>query len=664
MKRLILIGLSATLLLLICLAYSNHFTNGFEFDDTHTIVYNQYIRDIKNLPHFFTDIKYFGTMPNNQGYRPILVALNTIDYRLAGGLNPVYFHTSIFLSYLLLLILLFSLFKKIMTISDGSTNVSLWALLAVGFYGLHTANAETINYIIMRCDSFSALCIVASLLLYITPQTRKYYLYLITLVIGIGTKEVGVMGAPLLFVYILFFEENCSIPDLLLFKDRQTIFNAFKKSLPALLVSFGLFFLIRKFIIPQEQVLFEDPGSVTAWNYFYTQWFVIAHYIGNFILPLNLSVDPDFSYFETIVNQKVLLSLLLIIALFVTAFVTSIKTNTRPIAFGILWFFITLAPTSSIIPFGQLANDHRTFLPYIGLVLSVFCWLRLLYLRYERSILSYKYLNVFLFVLYFSIISLHAYGAYQRNRVWSSSETLWRDAVVKGPENGRAQMNYGLTLMEQGKYQEVVPYFNKALERFPYWAYIHINMALLKEATGFPVDAEFYFQNAIKYQPDVPEAYLFYARWLHKKDRVGEAIVQLEKGKSISPAHVSINELYDALRLENAVIKKNQKEKLSKLKQLVKEKPSADNYIELSLLYYKSEMYNECIVACRKALAFNPQSAIAYNNICSAYNALKQWDMAVGACAKSLEIDSTFERAKNNLKWAQNSRDTTNHANF
>lgn len=91
----ILIGVIFFLTIL-CITYSNHFTNGFEFDDTHTIVNNQYIRNINNVPLFFTDIKYYGTNPGNQGYNPILVTLNTVDYWWAGELNPVYFHVSIF----------------------------------------------------------------------------------------------------------------------------------------------------------------------------------------------------------------------------------------------------------------------------------------------------------------------------------------------------------------------------------------------------------------------------------------------------------------------------------------------------------------------------------------------------------------------------------------
>src|SRR5882724_7320570 len=112
-KKPVITSMAVVLLLMLCAAYFNHFTNGFQYDDTHAIVDNAYIRDIKNLPLFFTDIKYFGTNINNQAYRPIVVSLNAIDYWMAGGLNPVYFHADIFVSYIALLVLLFFLFKNI-----------------------------------------------------------------------------------------------------------------------------------------------------------------------------------------------------------------------------------------------------------------------------------------------------------------------------------------------------------------------------------------------------------------------------------------------------------------------------------------------------------------------------------------------------------------------
>src|SRR5688500_13367562 len=72
--------LSIFIFALLLYAYSNHFHNPFHFDDDHTIVANQYIRDIGNIPKFFTDASTTSSLPANQAYRPGLTTLNAIDY--------------------------------------------------------------------------------------------------------------------------------------------------------------------------------------------------------------------------------------------------------------------------------------------------------------------------------------------------------------------------------------------------------------------------------------------------------------------------------------------------------------------------------------------------------------------------------------------------------
>ena len=64
-------------------------------------------------------------------------------------------------------------------------------------------------------------------------------------------------------------------------------------------------------------------------------------------------------------------------------------------------------------------------------------------------------------------------------------------------------------------------------------------------------------------------------------------------------------------------------------------------------------MYKESIDASQRALQLQPNNAIAYNIICSAYCAMKEWQKAADACNKALEIDPSFQRAKNNLDWAK-----------
>src|ERR1700690_3874598 len=94
--------------------YINHFQNGFHFDDFHTVNQNVNIQNLKTLPRFFPDARLFTTRPTHQVYQPLTSATLAIDYWLGGGLNPLYFHLSTFLWFLVMLVLLFFLFRRIM----------------------------------------------------------------------------------------------------------------------------------------------------------------------------------------------------------------------------------------------------------------------------------------------------------------------------------------------------------------------------------------------------------------------------------------------------------------------------------------------------------------------------------------------------------------------
>ncbi len=68
----------------ICTAYtdvdSNHFDNAFHFDDMHTIVNNEYIRDIRNVPRFFSDVETGSSLPTNQSYHQPVSIINKQIY--------------------------------------------------------------------------------------------------------------------------------------------------------------------------------------------------------------------------------------------------------------------------------------------------------------------------------------------------------------------------------------------------------------------------------------------------------------------------------------------------------------------------------------------------------------------------------------------------------
>ena len=75
--------------------------------------------------------------------------------------------------------------------------------------------------------------------------------------------------------------------------------------------------------------------------------------------------------------------------------------------------------------------------------------------------------------------------------------------------------------------------------------------------------------------------------------------------------------------------------------------------MQLSQAYYRAGDCKKCIETCEKAIALKPAFAEAYNNICAAYNKMKEWDKAAVACKKALEISPGYDLAKNNLAWAE-----------
>lgn len=642
-----ILSLAWCFVLLLVGVYGNHFDNGFYFDDSHTILNNTYIRDLDNTVKFFTDLETFGTMPNNRTHRPMVTLLNAIDYHWGGGYNSMYFHISIFFWYLVQLVLMFFFFRKLFNITAPRFQTAWIAFLSVVFYAFHTANAETLNYIIMRSDSFSTLCIILAFVVH--QNTRgigRYFWPIIPMLIGLNAKETGLMFVPLFYVYVLLFELNHDKKKWWSGPFVMDYVYAFLYTLPYLVVGLGYFIFQRQYFRPDESVFVATKAS--AITYFITQWRVIAHYIANFIFPVHLSADPDTQLSGDILNHETLFSLSLLLILFGIAVVNMRVKRRQPIAFGILWFFIALAPTSSIVPFGQVSNDHRTFFPYLGLVLALGWYIGLLLHKYADRIKTMKWVPYALVVVYLGIIGAHSYGIRQRNEVWNDSDSLWYDVTIKSPKNARGLMNYALGLMRQGKFEETQDYFNRAMELWPNYSYLHINMGVLKSAMGQNDEAEHFYTNAIRLDYTNVEAYYYYADFLYRQSRYPEAMEMMNKAYATSPGYGKLEGLMN--KLEAVLASGDQS---SPPAQAPVRNPEVDRLINLSLDYYNEGKYEQCIHACEMALIVNPNSAEAYNNMCCAYNKLQQWDKGVEACQKALQINPAYQLARNNLNWAQ-----------
>lgn len=627
-------------LILTSLVYSNHFDNPFFFDDSHTIQSNQAITSLDEWIGFFTDASTFSSLPANRSYRPMITLMNAIDYKLAGGLNPSYFHYHIFFWYLVTIVLFFGLIHSLYTKSAQNQvsefNILLVSLLTTLFFALHTINAETVNYICARSDSFSTLCVIVSLLLFINSKTRKYHLYILSMVIGIWTKQTALMFVPILFVYIILFEEKIQINDL-----KNWFIKIFKVMAIPTILGGGLFLFNQLYLTPSSTV--STNFQVTKFEYISTQFYVMVHYLGNFILPTSLSADPDLEIIKPFYDKRILLGVLVALIMLVIAFKTSRNKKTLPIAFGILWFFIASLPTS-LVPLYQIANDHRMFFPFIGIFIAI-GWAVFLYVNSAtRKGIKYGSLALVL-VLTLS----YSFGTYQRNKVWKNAETLWKDVTVKSPNNGRGLMNYGLSQMTLGNYTIAEKYFLDAQKIQPNYYILEINLGVLYGALKNNQKAEAHFLKAISLNSSAPSPEYYYARFLNENGQGRSAIKYLHKALQKSSSHIPSQMLLNAISVKEPSLETQIENLNIKIKS---EKTNPDLYIELSEKLYLNSQYEKAIDVCIQLLKFAPNNKLAYNNMCASYNQLKEWDLAKTACQNALTIDPNFQIAKNNLNWA------------
>lgn len=616
--------------------YANHFRNDFQFDDDHTIQNNLYIRNLANLPLFFTSPSTFSSLPTNQSYRPLVTTTLALDYRLGGGLNPVMFHVTSFAMFVAECVALLLLHRRIMDRARAHHWNRWLALFAAAWFALHTANAETVNYIIARSDLLSTLCVVLTVLLYSSSgRARRWHLYLIPAAAAVFAKEQGAMVAPMLFLYAALFERHLSLRELLRPRHAAAVL---RDSWPCFVVCTAIV------VIGMQLSTTFSPGGSSRWSYLLSQPFVLLHYVYMFLLPVNLSADTDWRPIANPFDDRVFVGLIFIVIAVWAAAVTSARRETRPVAFGILWFFAALLPTSSLVPLAEVTNDHRMHFPFVGLTLAAAWAIGLALMDREQLLAARPRVRTLIAVAAVAVLMAHAYGTRQRNVVWRTHESLWLDVTRKSPENGRGLMTYGVIQMGKGNLDVAEQYFNRALQNVPQYAYLHVNLGVLKGARGEAAEAERYFLNAQRYDSGNPVSYFYYAKWLDSVGRTADAVVQARRALELSPGHVEAQQLLTAM---------NSRQGAPGAASIERAPETPEEWLNRSLARYRAGRYQESAEAAERALALRPDYAEAHNNVCAAEIAMTRYAAAIPACERALAIRPDFALARNNLAVAK-----------
>lgn len=476
------------------IAYSNTFSVPFQWDEGLFIEDNPIVME----PGYFLTPSGAAALEHYEMFmRRYLTYLSfALNYAIHGyDVTGYHFvNLSIHLANALLVYFLVVLFFQTPFLRDSevhSGSASRYiALFTSILFVSHPLQTMAVTYIYQRSASLVTFFFLLSLVSYLYAMTvrRKgirytaFFIGLLSAVCAMKTKENAFTLPVIIFLsdFFLFPEPiKKRIPRLLPF------------ALTMLIIPYTLFSLNIHVgdIRAEADALLARPNLLPTWAYLFTQFTVLLTYLRLLLLPVNQSILYDYHIAVSFFEPNVILSFLFLLMFFllgVYLFLISriMKKELRLIAFGIFWFFICHIVESGIIPLTITIQEHRMYLPSIGvflaLTLSAFIVLK------KLNIVRYALVPLAVIIPLALVVA-----TYNRNAVWQSKETLWEDVVRKAPRNAIAYSNLGTVYFEHGLIDKALQTFETALSINPVSADIHYNLCqiylrkdLIEEATG------------------------------------------------------------------------------------------------------------------------------------------------------------------------------------
>lgn len=428
------------LILLSSLVYFNTLKGSFHYDDQ-SLLSHLWISDIS---HFWQEV----CLAENARYidqRVVLLFTYALNNTLRRG-DVFGFHLINLTLHIFVSILIFSILRRAQylfserQVESGSFRLPLITAI---LFALHPLNTDAVSYISSRSAVLTTFLYLLTLYGFITfflPMFLKRHrtgmvISGITCVMGfylaLASKLTAVtlpVSLGILFALVAYQQKRLifSVPSI----DRKTIIA---------IGSGGVFFLAVLLSMTWNRWFFPLDQGVQLFGripYLLLQAKVIIfYYIKKFLFPINLNVDVGFPFSTFWTDIEIPLAIMLIIASVIYVF----KWGNVFLKLGTGWFFITLLPTSSIVPLNDLAVEHHTYLPLsLGLCLVLGGAL-----TQTKQIWSQQ-----LILVLFLVLSLQTVA---RNDVWLDDFKLWQDAASKNPFSPRTQSNYGKAWYEKAE---------------------------------------------------------------------------------------------------------------------------------------------------------------------------------------------------------------------
>jgi len=681
--------------------YYDSFDGPFVYDDEYAIVENPTIRQLWSIRQVFSPPCDGETV----GGRPLLNLSFAVNYAL-GGLKVWGYHVTNLLIHTAAALLLFGILRRTFLMPAlrdrfGQAAAPL-ALACAPIWALHPLQTESVTYIVQRAESLAGLCYLLTLYCVIRGAERQgvrnlrrgplatsparsplslwereilgvrpllwYTAAVVACLLGMATKEVMVTAPLVVLLYDRMFLSG-SLAEALRRRWRLYLGLAATWALLACLL------LSTRLIVRQAEM-----GAPDAFSYARSQPGIIAHYLRLSLWPQPLRFDYDWPVANTLGE---ILPGALIVGTLAAATVWGLLARK---AWGFLgaWFLLILAPTSSILPLGQMAFEHRMYLPLAAVVVLAVAggytlwdrWLlRLAGLGGQspfspatllggigllgankgivpvakkgtvpRSVLVVRWAVPA--VVWVAVVLALGCATAARNRDYQSVLSLYQDTLNKGPTNAVAQYNVGTALDALGHTGEAMKHYVRALQLKPNYAEAHNNLGFALAGLGRTNEAIEHYQKALQLKPDYARAYSNWSIALVKLGRTQEAIERWQQALRLKPEDAaSHNDLGNALTTVGKT-----EEAIAHYREALRLRPDiAEFHNSLAAALIVTGRIGEAVESCQCAVRLKPGYAEAHYNLGTSLSRAGRTGEAIEHFQEAVRLKPNFSLARSSL---------------
>lgn len=523
---------AAAIVVAACLAWANSFSGPFVFDDRPAVLTNPTLGRISTALVPPAD---GGTVSG----RP-LVNLSLALNRTISGTDVWSYHAFNLAVHLCTALLLFGVVRRALSSgalacvgSPGPAERLTWdedaatpvAFSAALVWAVHPLQTSAVTYIVQRAESLMALCFLLTLYGFVRGtlargrEGREGGAFWLTVSVaacaaGMAGKEV-MAAAP---VVVLLFDRT------FLSGTVRAAWRARSRYYAAL----GATWLLLAWLVFANGSRAGTAGlgtSVQPLDYALTQCAAIVHYLKLALWPTGFVFDHGTAVVTDLAT--VWPQAILVVMALVASCVAHLRR--RPVGFFAFAFFLILAPSSSFIPIAtQTVAEHRLYLP-------------LAFVTTALAVAVYRWAGRRVWVVAIALAVPLASGTHLRNRDYETALALWSDTVAKRPDNARARVHLGNSLVQAGRPEEALAQFQAALQLRPNDSETHSNLATVLAALGRTEEALSHHERAIHIAPESFAARLNFANTLTRAKRASDAVVHFAAAERLgtldAPSH-------------------------------------------------------------------------------------------------------------------------------